>query len=177
MKPKTKKVLFIVSLIPYVIIILIGIYFAIFGYHFDYINSTDYGLEAMGDFLLGDVLFGIDFLWQKAICFALLIGYQIYYLLSKNREKQEKDTNKKKIRLGKIIFVISIICWMIYFAYAIGCFFWGYNTGIINMHRVYGLEAIREALLWNLIAFSLVPVLPISLIYIVIYLVLNRKRT
>ena len=34
-----------------------------------------------------------------------------------------------------------------------------------------------DTLFWNLIGFSIIPVLPISLLYIIIYLKVNKRKT
>ena len=107
------------------------------------------------------------------------ISYQIYYFISitKNNKKVKKE-EKKSINLKKIFFVMSILCWIAYFLSGIWAFFFGSNTGggLFNKTMEYGMDAMLHTWFWNLLAFSLIPVLPISLIYIIIYLVVKHRR-
>lgn len=84
--------------------------------------------------------------------------------------------NKRNIT--KIIFYISVLCWIIYFALGIFAFFFGSNTGggLLYSTREYGMDALTHTLFWNLITFSIIPVLPISLIYIVIYIIVKKRK-
>lgn len=86
--------------------------------------------------------------------------------------------NINKINVAKIIFYIAVLCWIIYFASGIFAFFFGSNTGggLLYPTREYGITALKNTLFWNLITFSLIPVLPLSLIYIIIYIVVRKKN-
>jgi hypothetical protein len=122
-----------------------------------------------------------------ALCVMILcIGYQIYYLISFKSDKKEKhayskennESTSKNISFKKILFFISILCWVIYFASGIFAFFFGSNTGggLFNPKMEYGIDALLHTLLWNLTAFSLIPVLPSSLLYIIIYVIVKKKE-
>ena len=78
--------------------------------------------------------------------------------------------------MKKIFFVISIACWIIYFIIGIHAYFTGIDTGLFYTNMVYGMEAFKSALVLYGFAFSFIPVLPITLIYIIIYLVVKHKN-
>lgn len=51
------------------------------------------------------------------------------------------------------------------------------EDGLFDHAMEYGIDAFLHTLLWNLISFSVViPVLPISLLYIIIYLIINKRE-
>lgn len=159
-----KKIMLYISLGQYVFIFLYGLYYAIFGYTFEfYREKTIYGLETfiskIEDIWLDNI---IDFNFIGIIELICTI-YLIWYFI---------DTNKstRKINIRKIVYIISIACWIIYALSGVYALFFGYNTGIITTHRVYGGEALVNALVMNLFIFSIIPILPISLIYIILYL-------
>lgn len=135
-----KKTLFYIALLPYVIVLFMCIYHAIFGYNYGYnLEYTAYGIKAVSEFLI-DVLVNITQLFFNPITLCIIIlwiGYQIYYFISFKSNKKEKaeyfkESNvytSKNINLKKILFFISILCWIIYFASGIFAFFFGSNTG------------------------------------------------
>ena len=183
-----KKILLYISLIPYIILIFMCICYAVIGYGYN-LGNTAYGFIAVGNFL-GDVFSKIIkylFFNPIALCIIILwIGYQIYYFISFKSNKKEKaeyskESNvytSKNINLKEILFFISILCWIIYFASGIFAFFFGSNTGggLFNPKMEYGIDALLHTLLWNLTAFSLIPVLPSSLLYIIIYVIVKKKE-
>ena len=84
----------------------------------------------------------------------------------------------KKNKFKKILFYISMSCWIIYFLSGIYAFFLGYDIGGLLETKIgYGMLAMKNALLWNLISFSIIPILPISLLYIIIYSIVNKRKT
>ena len=183
-----KNILFYIAVIPYIILLFMCIYYAIIGYGYN-LGNTAYGFIAVGNFL-GDVFSKIIkylFFNPIALCIIILwIGYQIYYFISFKSDNKEKSEyfqesnlyNKKNISFKKILFFISILCWVIYFASGIFAFFFGSNTGggLFNPTMEYGIDALLHTLLWNLTAFSLIPVLPSSLLYIIIYVIVKKKE-
>ena len=40
----------------------------------------------------------------------------------------------------------------------------------------YGMDALVHTLVLNLIGFSIIPILPISLLYIIIYVIVNKRK-
>lgn len=132
-----KNVLFYIALLPYVILLFMCIYYAIIGYGYN-LGNTAYGFVAVGQFL-GDVFVNIINMFFNPITLCIIIlwiGYQIYYFISFKSDKKEKVVTKesngstsKNINLKKILFFVSILCWIIYFASGIFAFFFGSNTG------------------------------------------------
>lgn len=168
MKNKTiKDILFYIALIPYAVLVFLCIYYAIVGYGYK-LGKTAYGFEAIGNFL-PDVFSDILDKCLEPVPLCILVlwgGYQLYYFISfKSAKKvpmvqEENEKVSKKISLRKILFWISIACWVAYFA-----------SGFAN-----GMDALADTLLWNLIVFSVIPILPITLLYIVIYVIVNLKE-
>ena len=135
-----KDILVGIALLPYIVIIIMCIYYAITGYGYN-LGNTAYGFIAIGNFL-GDVFVIILNLWLNnpiiSIPITILwIGYQIYYFITFERKKKENKTmlkenirnTSKNINFKKIVFYISIGCWCIYFASGIFAFFFGSKTG------------------------------------------------
>lgn len=182
-----KNILFYIAVIPYIILLFMCIYYAIIGYGYN-LGNTAYGFIAVGNFLR-DAFSNIINLFFNPVALGIIIlwiGYQIYYFISFKSDKKEtreysqenKGYNQKNISFKKILFFISILCWVIYFASGIFAFFFGSNTGggLFNPTMEYGIDALLHTLLWNLFAFSLIPVLPISLLYIIIYVIVKKKE-
>lgn len=48
--------------------------------------------------------------------------------------------------------------------------------GLFDHTREYGIDALLHTLFWNLLSFSIIPVLPISLLYIIIYVIVKKKE-
>ena len=182
-KENIKKLILYVSLIPYIYVLLMCIYHAIFGYDYGLIGiAPNYGFSAVGDVInvyWFEVFTDFDY---KLFFLILCIIYQIYYFISYKKAKsteKEQATNKfNKISFKKILFIISIICWIIYFLTGIYAFFFGSNTGggLFYPEIEYGIDAFLHTLFWNLIIFSAIPILPISLIYIIIYIIIKYKN-
>lgn len=182
MKNKIKKYVLILSCFPYIYIFLKGIYYSIFGYG-DYGNK---GLDALIDYLCGDVV-GLALELSSWVIFIPCVAYQFYYFINvrgnkdnnnKDRdseisvEPEEKRTEKRQ-KVRKFWFIIACMCWGLYFLSGVYAFFFGYDTVFFSTARVYGFEGLCNALLWNIIKFSIIPILPISLIYIIVYRISN----
>ena len=86
--------------------------------------------------------------------------------------------NKKKI--FKIIFWLSFLPYIILFLLSTYHAFYGYDvyTWIKPeyVRTIYGIDAFAETLVWNMIKFSVIPILPIVLIFQIIYIVLCLKN-
>ena len=190
MENKTKKyiknILLCVALLPYLIIIFMCMYYAITGYGYN-LGNTAYGFIAIGNFL-GDVLLDL-WLDNPNITIPIIvlwIGYQIYYFITFERKKKEDKTTlrehskntSKNINYKKIVFYISIGCWCLYFASGIFAFFFGSPTGggLFNPEIEYGMEGLVHTLILIGVAFSVIPILPISLLYIIIYIIVNKRK-
>ena len=193
MKNKTKKeiknILFEIAVLPYIIIIIICIYYAIIGYGYN-LGNTAYGFAAIGNYLgsISDVMIEsfIDFP-INLIVIIIWIGYQIYYFITFNRKEQEKETeSQKKIKSDnqvtytkstakRIIFYLCVACWCLYLASGIFAFFFGIDEGVLEYPNG-GVKALISVYIGYGLAFSIIPVLPISLLYIIIYIIVNKRK-
>ena len=162
-----KNAIFCIAMIPYAVLVIMCIYYAIVGYGYN-LGKTAYGIVAIGNFLpdiFSDIL--DKCLEPLPLCAVVLwVGYQLYYFISFKSNKKvpavqgEDEKVSKKISIRKILFWISIACWVAYFA-----------SGLAN-----GMDALADTLLWNLFVFSVIPILPITLLYIIIYVIVNLKE-
>lgn len=199
-----KKYLYYVSLIPYIYVLLGLILYPILGYTVtingaycaNKIGETIYGFAVIERFLVDIMAKYIDFCCSpKVIIVILWVSYQIYYFSTKelndnkklkiiHEEKCKNDDNniqnktiiKKNWR--KIFFYVSVLCWIIYFMIGISSFLFGSNTGggLFEHARIYGLEGMLSAWFWWGISFSIIPILPVTLIYIIIYIIIYKKK-
>ena len=52
------------------------------------------------------------------------------------------------------------------------------EDGLFEHTTEYGMDAMFNTWFWNIIGFSIIiPILPISLVYIIIYLIVNKRKT
>lgn len=188
MKNKSlKDILFYITLIPYVAFVIMCIYYAVAGYD-DFIRGSVYGIDAAWGFMV-EIFANVMFIFLKPIEFCLFflwIGYQIYYFITYMKNKKESiignqqsdKNNHEEIGVKQILYYVSILCWAIYFASGIFAFAFGSNTGggLLDSTREYGIDALTHTLFWNLLTFSIIPILPISLLYIIIYLIVKKRE-
>lgn len=50
------------------------------------------------------------------------------------------------------------------------------EDGLFSPVMEYGMDALVHTLVLNLIGFSIIPILPISLLYIIIYVIVNKRK-
>lgn len=182
MKNKIKKYVLILSCFPYIYVFLKGIYYSIFGYE----NYGNKGLDALIDYLSGDVI-GLAFEVSAWVIFIPCVVYQFYYFINVRGnkdnsikdnnseisvEQEEKRTEKRK-KIRKVWFVIALMCWGLYLLSGVYAFFFGYDSVFFSTTKEYGFEGLFSALFWNIIILSIIPILPISLIYIIVYIISN----
>ena len=87
-------------------------------------------------------------------------------------------------KISKIVFIICILCWIIYFSLGIKAAFTGcYRVNLgwsmeisPDRAKMYGVDAFKETLFVFGIAGTVIPILPISLLYIIIYLIIKVVR-
>lgn len=87
-------------------------------------------------------------------------------------------------KISKLFFIICILCWIIYFSLGIRAAFvgsypvsFGWPTNDpSDISKIYGMESFLDTMFALGIAFSVIPVLPISLIYIIVYLIIKKYR-
>lgn len=172
-----KKKVFYLSLIPYFIVLIIAIYYGIVGYNYNVGTTTIYGFDAFIDFLIHRCWIEIIFnpIWCTLL--VLLFGYQLYYFIDSKNSKKLKEKEHKKWNIKKIIYIISISVWCLYFGFAIWCIPFGFtHSWFFNTTTEYGMEGFLSALFWNGITLSIIPILPITLIYIIIYTVKLKNK-
>ena len=191
---RIKNIIFLLCMIPYIFFIVMCIKAAIFGYNNVDYREPYYGFIAIGEYASyfgGEIL---DFCFMPLNCcmFFSWIAYQIYFIITyekkykvakdneqnEKREEDNKGTQVKKLGARRVIFFISIGCWALYLLTSIGAIFFGTSTGggLFDSYREYGIEGMKSALFWNGLALTIIPVLPCSLIYIIIYMIVNRKK-
>ncbi len=171
-----KKIFLLITIIPYIIFLLLGIYNCI-NSSFENKYLDLYALIEPLDYFWFDIMtdFNIFFICLIVFC----IGYPIYYILDKSNKKKFKGTNsntKTKISKSFILYIISFIPYL-FLIYS--CIF-GIDFGFFgNTSTYYGFEALFIAV----IAGCIVPIYPIILIFQIIYTIkkyqtftLNIKR-
>ena len=183
MKFNKKKVIFYVSLLPYVYLILKCIYHSIFGYEYEfYHGKIEYGIdgamEALNNFWF-DNLFMFNYV---TVIFIVCIIYQLWYFITRKSNKEVDNNNaKKKINLKKFFFILCILFWIIYLCYGIYSAIFGYEYEFLgNYHISYGIKGLLDSLFILGIYFCIVPIIPISIIYIIIYTIVyyrEKKRS
>lgn len=153
--------LFYLTFIPYLIFIIYCIYSLITGANsnsehiFKYIiNTLTNSLANVEEFLMFD---------NRVLGFLLviIIIYHIWCIVGILGNK-----------LKNTFLIISILSWGTYFIYCFQTYFTGFS---FLFHTSYGWEAVASSLLIVLIYFSLIPILPITLIYIIFYIIKSKK--
>lgn len=93
-KRKIYKIIFIISFLPYIVLLLISLYYAIFGYNIytlilpTYVK-TIYGIEAFVEALFWNSL-GLFFIPILPICIIYQLIYFITYIIKKINHKEDK---------------------------------------------------------------------------------------
>ncbi len=145
-KTTIKPLIFIISLLPLVCILVMSI-----------LKNENVW---MNNFILATLIL--------VVC----VTYQIYYIMS---------LKAKKVGAAGVIFSVAIACWIVYLLEGVNAFFFGtaINEGgwfEREMVTYYGFEAMKYDMGFLGEFFSLyVPILPISLIYIIIYTIYKIK--
>ena len=93
---KRSETLMALSFMPYIIVLFLGILYAIMGFRFKFLGSVSisYGWEAFVSFILWLILFSISF-FPIGIIFVLCLWYQISFLSDMIKEKRGKNDNQK----------------------------------------------------------------------------------
>lgn len=164
MKDKRIKIVLYITFIPYIIMLLISCYHSIFGYNYSHTELSSYGIDGFM-VSISNVWFYILSNPLALILFAVVLIFQLSYLIF---------LGKKYIK--RILLCLSILCWIIYLLSGIYHMKYGFCDGLFTCNKVYGLEALTSSLIWYGIGFTFIPVLPITLIYIIIYIVKVKKN-
>jgi len=164
MKDKKYKLILYITLIPYIILLLTSLYYSIFGYYLSYMDEYIYGIDA---FLasINDIWFYVIRNPILIVLLIILVIYQIGYFIIKS-----------KLPFKKILLYISIICWIIYILSGIYHMIYGYCDGLFSCTKVYGIDALFSSLFWYGFSFTIIPVLPLTLIYIIIYTIKLKRK-
>ena len=159
-----KKVILYVTLLPYIFAFFYGLYHAVMGYKFNLTGwETVYGLDAFMEAVLH--------LWDEIVLsvngcafvgLAGCVAYQIWFFLSRAKRKN-------KFHLPFMLLLISCIVLCIPFLYGLRAYFVGESVGIMAGELVYGIAAVQRAMFWCTIALCVVPVLPLSILYLLLY--------
>lgn len=189
MKKGTMKiVLLLMSIAFYIYTVIMGISGAINGVN-PY-GSTYYGMDAFKqvftDYTVQAVLSG------KLLGYWFMFStlYIVYFVASYKKEPRENELKiklqgKEEIKteesttgesVKKVFFILSILVLGTFFLSAINAAVNGFNAGWFGtVDMVYGFEAFYEFIFMYGLLYTVIPILPCSILYIVTYLVKNKK--
>ena len=162
MKKKVKDGLFMLSLIPYIIFLILGIINCI-QYSIEFKHLDLYELIApISDFWF-DTIIEFNFMYFGLILF--FVGYPIFYFIDLSNHK--KINKQKKINKSLILYILSFIPYL-FLTYT--CIF-GIEFGFFDTDMYYGFEALTIALMIGI----LIPIYPFILIYQIIFALKQHK--
>lgn len=149
-------------------------------YYIDY--SLRYKIESVASLWLGRWVWEClkDPLWclpTAAVLFqiVLLINYAVRRRTERKYPVSERSEKQNKI--NKVLFVISFLPITLIVLYSLGCMVTGYETGLFgSAARAYGGQAFCEAFLWSCLGFTFIPVLPLMLVYQIVYIVRRIRK-
>lgn len=157
-----KKKFLYLSSIPFICLLVVGIFNMIFGYSFE--GITYKGGNALY-YMFGDIF--PDNIVLTIICLASYI-YQITYFLYFSNIK---NSIKKEFLIASFTPYVFII------VLGIISIFNGYKMGLFYTYYVYGLSALIASILQSVLILCVFPILPACTIYMVMYLIyFIRKR-
>lgn len=172
-KNLNKRIILYLSFIPYAFLLFICVC--------DIIFCFDNALNRIFNDLENMLATGWPVL-ILVICF----GYQMNYLINAKGLKDGTDDEvdeadklkiEKRERICKVIYKISLICWGIYLILGVCAFpLLPLEEDSILWVGEYGLEAILGTLLLNAVVLSIIPILPITGIYILVYFSSKRIK-
>lgn len=102
------------------------------------------------------------------------IVWLINHIIHKGSERKYGDSEKRKkseSKVRNVLFALSFLPITLILLYSVYCSFAGYQTGLFNTHTVYGSEAFSEAFLWTCLMLLMIPVLPLMLVWQIVYIV------
>lgn len=107
------------------------------------------------------------------------IAWLVNHIIHKKTLGKHDDSEKQKRSESKVrtvLFILSFLPMTLILLYSLYCSFGGYRTGFINTYIVYGAEAFKDAFLWTCLFFSAVPVLPLMLVWQIVYIVCRLRK-
>lgn len=114
-------------------------------------------------------------LWYlPTIAVLFQIVWLVNYIVHKKSIKKYEETEKRKeseIKVKTVLFVLSFLPITLIVLYSLFCMSGGYETGLFNTYTVYGSQAFSEAFLWTCLAFTIIPILPVMLVWQIVYIV------
>ncbi len=82
----------------------------------------------------------------------------------------------KKVKTLRIIFWLSLFPYLFLMGYSLYHAIFGYDMYTLilpqYLRTIYGWDAFYQAFIWTVMAFCIIPVLPVCLLYQVIYIIL-----
>lgn len=164
-----KRIVLYLTFVPYILLFL-----------YCFINLIIDG-DFFGCFynIYEDIVIGYGFIFLL-----LIIGYQLWYFIFEYNPKKVKKSKwnifiRKAVPiLKKILFGLSLLIWFLYILSGIYSYFSGFESCFITCNTVYGFDALLESMFYIALLFGImIPVLPITLIYMIMYVVKLRKST
>jgi|GEM_PF-2901222 len=158
------KIIFILSLIPYVFIILYSVYTAFIGIK----NNSDFYTEILYTVIVLEIYFAKEIIKIAPICFIYQVIYIIFWVKT-----------KKSSHWGlKLIFVLSFFSYSLLIIYALlFVILFIEDFAVFQTHQtVYGLAAFLRSVIYSICIFTVIPILPICFVHQIIYLIKAFKR-
>lgn len=177
-KENLKKILLYFSTIPFIFAFCKATYHLLVGYCYE-TKICIYGFKAFFE-VLADIVLNCTTNIGILFIYVVSLGYQIYYLIDVNNKLLKINFKCKKLNLDykKILFYISFIPLVYILVHGIISAIFGYKIGFIYYSYIYGVDAFFDSVIMDSLTLSFIPVLPISIIYIIIYTVImvrNKK--
>lgn len=119
-------------------------------------------------------------LWCLPIAAILFqIVWLINYAVKRRTERKypisERSEKQKKASL--VLLVISFLPITLIVLYSLACMFTGYEMGFFGSSATYyGGQAFCEAFLWSCLGFTVIPILPLMLVYQIVYIVRKIRK-
>lgn len=171
-----RKGLLYVSLSPLLYLIIQAMIPAISGQDYGgFLDEKSYGVEIFLEAFVDQwfhVLFSLNHL---TLWFGGSMLYLVYYGMTQVTGRSVK-TSLYHRPWKEVLFYIAIGVWIFYFLGGLHAMFWGYTeTWFMQSSTYTGLEGFLNAMLWRGITFTIIPVLPFSLAYIIVYLLKGKR--
>jgi hypothetical protein len=174
------KKFFLLSLLPYTVMLIMSVYSAIFGY--ENFVSGENGLNAawhwMNDHVFSPWLNGFNWIH---LLFLIIVPYQFLYILKLRHIGKPFKLQTTGKTVAEVFFVLSLIplIFILVFAIIAGLSEAGVNNSWFGVNMIYGIEAFWHTLWFGIAILSLFPIIPVCTIYQVVYVIVKiveKKR-